>query len=529
MNLTHLDAYAVARFLAGLDWEHCLASPWLANIMRNVQSSKDKRKVLAELLGTEIAAQVFAIDPRGDPPQAKKEVEPVHVPDLPSEAQLTDADKQAAENAAPFVDEFLSWAKQRSPMTPAFYLESAALYAIAVAAAKRCVINLHGPIAPNLYILWVAPTSIFKKTTGMTAVAELIDQAIAHMILPTEMTPESFITNLAGKLPPNYEQLPARRRKKIDQGRLFAAQRGLLIDEASSMLGAKKKDYMQGMEELLMRGFDSSSVPYCRQTISEGHLEIQNLSLCILGATTPAAFSRNTCYASWETGQLARYALLFPSACLPYQLPELNPEDYRPPVALVQRLVKLHNALPAPKDQLSLNPDEPSGLEPISASISPEAWSHYASYAKVMTYDLLQEDGLDERLKGNYARLADAAAKVALNLALINWADQGAQGAPHIGMAEWARGQLVAESWRASAHRLLKAVDNGDDTRNENRILDHLHRHPAGATLREITHDLGLPRKTIQEALDALRSSGDVLEQKRKPSRGPEATIYVSL
>lgn len=525
MQLTELDTYAVSRALVGLDWQDLTINPLLRDMLSNI-GPKDGHHLL-RFLGPDAAQQVVAINPESDPPNGLASIDDVDIPALPDEAQLSDQALQAAEIAAPFADDFMRWSIMRTPMTPPAMLWAGIMWLLGTVVARRCVINIYKPIAPNLYVMWVAETSVFRKSTAMDTLSDLMQASLPHLLLPQDMTPEAFMSALSGKQPSNYEHLLPHQKTIVNKGQLFAAQRGILIDEASSMLGAKKKDYMQGQEELLLQGFDSSSKPLRRWTSSEGWIEVRDLCLSILGATTPAAFVRNTNVEAWETGQMARYALIYPEKRLPYSLPVLSHDELRPPRDLINRLVTLSRLLPQPPDLLTLHSEEPPVREVLNASITKEAMAAYQSYAKTLTYDLL-DDNLDRRLFGNYSRLPELAMKVALSLATINWADNGAKGSPQIGLGEWSRAQQTTELWRASLHRLIKCIDIGKDAHNENRVLSHLVKYSDGETLRELTRRTGLDRKAVQESLDSLMQAGMVRQDSRKNTRGPQAVIYVA-
>ncbi len=259
----------------------------------------------------------------------------------------------------------------------------------------------------------------------------------------------------------------------------------------------------------------------------EGKIVVYDASLCILGATTPASLNRNISQQSWETGELARFVLLYPEGDMPYS-PGSGLENYAPPPTLVSRLATLHHALPKPPDHSGAESAAPASLLALQAQISPEASSAYRAYTRAVTYDLLRAPSKpDVRLHPNYARLHVQAAKAALCLAAIDWADTGAGGAPRITLDHWARAQHIAEGWRASAHRLIDALNRGEDSLTEARILEHLSLRPEGETLRDLTQRTGLRRKAIEDALRALMEAGLVgAERKRRGERGPEATLF---
>ena len=136
---------------------------------------------------------------------------------------------------------------------------------------------------------------------------------------------------------------------------------------------------------------------------------------------------------------------------------------------------------------------------------------------------------LDERLRGNYGRFSTMALKLALSLAIMDWADAGAQGAPHIMTSHWARGQLLAEQYRASAHRLLDELSVGLDVKNEKKLLDFIARsgdRPPSA--REMLRGAGIKtHKEVDATLAALLDDGVIEAVERKgQAAGRPAKAY---
>ncbi|MCZ7543304.1 MAG: YfjI family protein [Anaerolineae bacterium] len=198
------------------------------------------------------------------------------------------------------------------------------VFALGLAAARRCFLHLHEPIYPHLYVLWVAHSSIYKKTTGLAAIADLVRRVMPHMLLPEEMSPESFVNSLAGGKPENFDSLPPFQQQVIAEGRRFAGQRGILLDEASSLFGASRKDYMQGQDEMIMRLYDAPA-EYSRELRSVGRVTVRHAALSILGATTPVAMARTVKEDAWADGMMARLAMLCPDGLMPYDLGDGDP------------------------------------------------------------------------------------------------------------------------------------------------------------------------------------------------------------
>ena len=95
-------------------------------------------------------------------------------------------------------------------MTPRIFLESGPLWVVGLAVARRCVLRLgFGEVFPNLYYLWVAPTTYYHKSTGLNAITDMVRDTVPHLLLPATTSPEMLVAKLAGERPANYEKLLA--------------------------------------------------------------------------------------------------------------------------------------------------------------------------------------------------------------------------------------------------------------------------------------------------------------------------------
>lgn len=528
MQLSTIDLWAVARAAQGLDWRSLKGiTPLIAGMLNNLQQPKDAIDLL-RLLGPETSQNVLQIaDPSSEPPIPSPTVEPdIIIPELPSESRLSDELIKSAENVGGWVNDFLKWSTKRTPMTPTFWLEAGALYCIGLAVARRLYLHIHEPIYPHFYILWVGRTSVYRKTSGLKCVLSTINKAIPHMLFSEEMTPEAFISSAAGRHPANYEKMPPWEKKMVDESMKHAAQRGVVLDEASSLFASNsKKDYMAGSEEMWLRAFDAAEY-YSRETSADGKTIIRDMAMSMLGATTPAAFKRVIDPAAWETGLTARFAMLYMDEKLPHKDTSHDTKYFEPPDVLVRRLIALHQKLPLTPQVALLDGEAPPRRQQIGALIDKDVFPMFRSYAKALQYDLLWGN-LDARLHGNYSRLPVYTEKVALALAAIDWADSGApKEGVRITVPHYARAQQITEKWRASLHRMLAGIAKSKDSEDEDAIYKHLESYPKGETLRELLYRTGVPRKNIVDALEALIESGNVEAIDQQKARGPKTTIY---
>jgi hypothetical protein len=150
----------------------------------------------------------------------------------------------------------------------------------------------------NLYMMLVADTTFYRKTTAYKLAESVIRQAIPHMLMPTPGSPERFQDMLAGRLPANYKELTYEQQELLSKARSFAAQRGLFKDEVAGLFGAfNRRDYMYGMKDLIMELYDCPD--YSDKDTQTGLTIVKDAALSILGVTTPAGLATAVTDADW--------------------------------------------------------------------------------------------------------------------------------------------------------------------------------------------------------------------------------------
>ena len=532
MNLTEHDAYALRRAVSMLDIPAGLTlSPLVESLLASLDWQHDRAhwSILQQILtrDPELSAQVLRVDPNAPVPTSSKSAEDAYVPPLPKAAQLTDKLMASAETVGAFHRDCLAWLSQRSPMTPRIFLESGPLWAVGLAVARRCVLRLgFGDIYPNLYYLWVAPTTYYHKSTGLNAITDMVRDTMPHLLLPATTSPEMLVAKLAGEKPSNYDKLLPFEQKNEDLAARFAGQRGILIDEASKMLIPKK--YMEGHTETMMEMFDAPR-RLERELRGDGKLIVYNPALALIGATTPARLGRYITDSEWEDGLMARFLCLTPTEreikCV---LNGQNLDTHEFPSDLKTRLLRVYNAFPMPPDEFALHDlDEPVKHPAIGATMERTVFDLFNAYYAALHDMTDPRRNLDDRLRGNYGRFSTMALKLALILAIMDWTDEGMPNAPRITTDHWARGQMLAEEYRASVHRLLDELSIGVDVKNEQKVLDFIARHgerPPSA--RDILRSAGVKsRKEVDATLAALIDDG-VIEIAERKTGGRSARGY---
>jgi len=539
---TRDGVWAVARLLAGAPVADintgALGEPWASLSQAIAETNSGERlaafenalTTLPDRQAAEVRARVCRAGRailQGSSSRAKAgllNVAAPIIPDLPHAARLTAETEAQAAEVGRWLDAYVSFACDVSPLTPPELHESAGLWLGSVAIARRVRLRLrHDDLFPNLLVLWICDTTIYAKTTGLNIAKRLARAVFPHLLAVSEFSPEALLDDFAGRQPLGLQDLPEEDRSLWTERRNFAAQRGIVLDEAASLFSSFKRDYNAGLPYYLLRLSDCDPEVE-KLTRGSGKVVAHNNYLSFLGSTTAAALMRTDLDFLWGSGLWPRFALLTPSELPPWRSPK--PGHCDPPQALTQTLWRLaEEKLPKPV--------YPAAPEAYDVQLGDGVHAAWRAYARAMIRDILTSpEAPDKRLWGVYGRLPSQAFKIAVILAALDWAEGDNAPVPIVSLAHWARGQAIAESWRASAHRLLDSLSNRrvvEEHNKEDRILQMiLAAGPGGITARNIYRNLGLRRAEFDLAVAGLVRDGLIREVEIKPARGPSACGYLS-
>jgi hypothetical protein len=457
---------------------------------------------------------VLSVDPNGPDPAVAGQAPllPSH-PALPDGARL---DPSLGAGAAPWLDTYVRHAHAVAPLTPDTFHQSAGLWLASTAIARRLKVPMpHGDVYPNLFVLWIAPTTLWTKSTALDVARGLARRLFPHLMAAHDTTPEGLLADLAGHEPVNLAGLPDAQRAAWELGRNFAAQRGLALDELSRLLASAGKDYNAGLIEAFLKFYDCDP-EHKRSTRGAGLLVVQNGYLSLLGASTPRAMAPHLASeALWGMGWWPRFALLTPDRAFPeWQEASDMPE----PAALETGLRRLYERLPA-----ATWPDPPPAL---TVTLGDGVFAAYKLYDKATRHDLLTLGSVDDRLNGTYGRLSTQLLKVATNLAALDWPD--GMTAPRVELRHLARAMSIVEDWRASAHRVLVQAEQVSGSALARRIIRRVGlADDMGATRRDL-HRAMQDRKAreIDDELERLVEAGEVEYLKYVSTGGRPADRY---
>lgn len=437
-------------------------------------------------------------------------------PSIPTDYKLPD-----------WLQQYMDWSGTTGNQTPMIFHQAAGLWLLSTAVGRR----LYGEapwgvkLYPNLYLMLVAGTTFYRKSTAYKLAEQVARQAIPHMLMPTPGSPERFQEALAGRMPSNFDKLAREQQERLTKSQPFAAQRGLLKDEVAGLFGAiNKRDYMVGMKDLLMELYDCPD--YFDKDTQTGLNIVENAALSILGVTTPASLSCAVSTGDWDNGLLIRFALLSPE---PNYTERPAAKQYRTvPQSLIDDLKALHDRLPVPQQS------ETGIKAPGSLRLNVQCWEQCQSYGDWLRRmcDPGRDTELDDRLKGVYGRMHVQAFKLASLFAALDWL-RTSDDVPTVTVEHWRAGQALAEGWRQSAHRLLEQLDRSGDAVQEKRYQDRLLNaiRQAGATgvaLRDLYRNLNFSAKQARQLAQDLVRAGLIEERRMDRAEWFVAVEHVS-
>ncbi len=181
-----------------------------------------------------------------------------------------------------FIKNYIEYASEVTDAPSVFHL-----YLAYVAVASVCGNNIYlrlgdQKIYPNLFMVLIAPSSLYRKSTSLMIAKRLVQDINNQVVLPNEFSQESLAETLAAS----------------PEGTLF-------YSEFASFLGASQKDYMRGIKEFLTDIYDCP--PYYLRKLKSGPVEIKNPVLSIVGATTATWFLDRIKRDDLEGGFLVRF------------------------------------------------------------------------------------------------------------------------------------------------------------------------------------------------------------------------------
>lgn len=415
---------------------------------------------------------------------------------------------------AAWLDEYLAFAEQAAPMTPRSFHEAAGLAAISTAIARRIVVHASTErIYPNLYFLFMAPSTLWHKSSGMRVLDDLLDRAgLYDRKLPHGATPEALLQELSLNVHEKFWSWPQERRDRWLHMRPFAAKRLWMIDEVSGFFDKAKRDVYAELLTMLLNLYECPPI-YESITMSRGFTTVTDAYITFFGVGTPSAMAQHLANRRlWSDGQWARFVLLMPTEQPRWQF---FTEGLAIPDALIRGLQRIDQLFPRPSAELIDAPEEAGRNSKVvdlhgddyqrTCILAPGVWQAWEAYARATMHDLLTTGDVPTELHPAYGRMGTRLMKVAMLLAILDAPDLPVT----IELRHMARAQAIMERWRETLHTVWeKGIETEEETIISKLTTMLVQAAPGAIATRELYRRLHLKSKECRELLEELQRTG---------------------
>ncbi|CAA9293272.1 MAG: hypothetical protein AVDCRST_MAG77-4942 [uncultured Chloroflexi bacterium] len=361
------------------------------------------------------------------------------VPALPTAALLTPEDVQAAAAArAVWLDPYITAASRLSPRTPRTLHEAAAITALNTAIARRAYVQAGARrLYPALLMMFVGRSTLFSKTGGLDVFKLLMREAgLLDLLLPASFTPQALLSDLALHVPTAVRDGSAQDQTRWLERHRHGAQRAIVRDELAGLLDDCNRDYNAGLLPLLLKLDGAPDDIDADMTVSRGLVEVREVCMSLLGATTPAALRSHAAKSyHWANGLFGRFNLIAPDGAPHYSF--WSEDETALPTEVVAGIKRVYRAFSTPTAEFEYaeaggdpekGQDKPrivgarqTGYAALQVRLTRDAWKAWKRYDAAM-FSLTGRPEASERLDATYGRLPSAAIRVALALAAAEWA-----------------------------------------------------------------------------------------------------------
>lgn len=391
-----------------------------------------------------------------------------------------------------FIDEYVAHASRRTDAPSSFH-EALALVALSAVVGRRAVLNLaNGSVYPILWVLILADSTLFRKSTAMDVARELVERVDRDLLAPNDFTPQRFVAILA-----EHDGRPL----------LFVR------DEFSGFYdGLNRLDYMAGLKETLCNVYDAR--PFRREKMKPRETEVKPMKdgdwkydvrepfLSQAVATTEERFTEVARVADVHSGFLVRYGIVLapttPVARQPIRAMDSELERER------DRLVARLRAVADGDIRLACQQAVFARFDQYTAEIEEEAKS--------------APDGSLVGIVGS--RITWMALRIAMLLAVGDETNRVA--VPHL-----LRGIEIAEGWRHNALKVLGALAPSKFERRATRLVGLVERKgEEGIARREAMRALKASAREMNDLETTLGEREEIRLATKQTPGGPSRWYY---
>jgi len=366
-----------------------------------------------------------------------------------------------------FIHDYVSYAHSRTS-APILYHIGVSLSLLSVIVSRYARIPFaHKRIFPNIWLLLLGITRMFKKTTSIDIGLELLLAVLPDCIYSQEHSPEALIEEMATN-----------------------AQKALIRDEFSGFLANMKRSYSEGHKEFLMNMYDCPD-SYTRKLRKE-ELPLKKVYLPLLSGTTTNRFISNLTSDDWENGFLARFLFILPEELPPYRDATFIKDEH------LEQRQRLIEELRGIKDMVRIRGRD--------IFMTGDALKRYNLYCSNLEKEI-QSDADRIPLSGSYSELEVYAAKIASLMEIANaYCESRLADVDKLFISDSTllSALVLTEIFKEQVRRLLMA-QRCEISQSERKVVENIVLKYPGISYSDLLHRSHLRAERLKTIIDILK------------------------
>lgn len=404
---------------------------------------------------------------------------------------LSDGDLKATEQDRTFVEDYVDWAKGVGDAAEVYHHAGAFVCLSCLMAGSVQLQTSFGPIAPNLWFLLMADTTLTRKSTALDLAVDLLTEIDSDIILATDGSIEGLFSALAMR--PGRPSL-------------------FLRDEFSGFIEViTKRDYYAGMPETLTKMYDGR---FQKRQLRREIIEVKDPVLILFAGGIKTKILSLLGDEFVYSGFLPRFIFVTAKSNLG-KLRPLGPPSDR--TISGRELLRARLATFKARYQRQIEVKTGSIVIPVQdrpeVKLTPDAWKLY----NTMELRLL-ESGIKSLVQDMMTPTMDRLAKSGLKAAILIAASRMREGPVFVTEGDILKAFQYVTQWREFAMEVMSNIGISATEKHIELIFGAIKRNP-GVTRSELMRNYHLTKREADSTFDTLEQRGLIARTK---TRGTE-------
>lgn len=396
---------------------------------------------------------------------------------------LSDEERRWCSENPTIVEDYVAWAKTVGDAAWQYHEAGGFVILSSLLAGNVKLPTSYGLIAPNLWFMILADTTLTRKTTAMDLAMDIITEVDSDAVLATDGTIEGLFTALATR--PGRPSI-------------------FLRDEFSGLLESiAKKDYYAGMAETLTKLYDGK---YLKRLLRKETIEVRDPCLILFAGGIKERTLSLITYEQVASGFMPRFVFITAES----DITKLKPLGPPTEVSLLGRdnLLDRFRAISSHYKQfqtVKVGNLEIESPKVWRVTMTPDAWLRYNKLEAEM-----QQMGLEafhrDLLTPSFVRLAGSGLKAAILIAAARKLDEQVI----IEEQDIIRAFSYVETWRTYTLDILNNIGRTTQERTIEQIRRAIYGKATGALRSELMQNYHINAREMDMIIQTLDQRGHI-------------------